>query len=81
MDAKISDWDDLRVFLAVARGGGLSAAARAVGCDASTVQRRMLRFEQGLGVRLFERQARGYALTQVGQELLAAAARLELELL
>jgi DNA-binding transcriptional LysR family regulator len=81
MDAKIGDWDDLRFFLAVARGGGLSAAARVVGCEASTVQRRMQRFERSLGVRLFDRRARGYALTQAGEELLAAAERLELELL
>lgn len=81
MDAKIADWDDLRFFLAVARGGGLSAAARALRCDASTVQRRMLRFEESLGVRVFERRARGYVLTQAGEELLAATERLELELL
>ena len=81
MDARIADWDDLRFFLAVARGGGLSAAARVVGCEASTVQRRMQRFESSLGVRLFDRRARGYALTQAGEELLAATERLELELL
>jgi DNA-binding transcriptional LysR family regulator len=81
MDARIEDWDDLRIFLAVARGGGLSAAARAVGLDASTLQRRMLRFEHSLGVRLFDRKARGYGLTAVGEELLSSASRLELELL
>ncbi len=81
MDAKVGDWDNLRFFLAVARGGGLSAAARALGCDASTVQRRMLSFEQSLGVRLFERRARGYELTPVGEELLAATERLELDVL
>jgi DNA-binding transcriptional LysR family regulator len=81
MNAKIADWDDLRFFLAVARRGGLSAAAREIGCEASTVQRRMQRFERNLGVRLFDRRARGYALTQAGEELLVASERLELELL
>ena len=81
MDAKIEDWDDLRLLLAVARAGGLSAAGRAVGVNASTLQRRMARFEQRLGARLFERMARGYALTPAGEVLLAAAMRLELEVL
>jgi DNA-binding transcriptional LysR family regulator len=81
MDAKIDNWDDFRLFLAVARAGSLSAAGRAVGVNASTVQRRMTHFEKSLGARLFERMARGYALTSTGEELLAAASRLEFEVL
>jgi len=71
------DWDDLRLFLAVAREGGLAAAAASTGKSAPTLGRRMLNLERRLGSDLFQRMARGYALTEDGQHLLAKAARLE----
>lgn len=71
------DWDDLRLFLAVARLGGLSAAAEATGKSAPTLGRRMLGLERRLGQELFIRMARGYTLTRDGEELLATAIAVE----
>ena len=72
-ESQVDDWDDLRFFLAVARGGGLSAAARSLGVNQSTVSRRVAQLEESLGARLFDRQPRGYALTAVGETMLAHA--------
>ncbi|WP_299675424.1 LysR family transcriptional regulator [uncultured Roseobacter sp.] len=71
------DWDDLRLFLAVARAGGLAGAASATGKSAPTLGRRMLTLERKLGRELFERLPRGYALTEEGQALLDQAGALE----
>lgn len=71
------DWDDLRLSLAVAREGGLAAAAASTGKSAPTLGRRMLALERRLGRDLFRRMARGYALTDEGQHLLASAQSLE----
>ena len=49
------DWDDLRLFLAVAREGGLAAAAEKSGKSAPTLGRRMLALEQRIGQELFKR--------------------------
>lgn len=67
------DWDGLRYFRAVATAGTLSGAARALGVEHSTVARRLDVLESELGSRLFLRNARGYALTRVGQALLESA--------
>jgi DNA-binding transcriptional LysR family regulator len=71
------DWDDLRLFLAVARKGGLAAAAGSTGKSAPTLGRRMLDLERRLGRDLFRRMARGYALTEEGRDLLEKATGLE----
>ena len=71
------DWDDLRLFLAVARSGGLAAAAAGTGKSAPTLGRRMLALERRLGRELFHRMARGYALTEDGEDLLSQAVALE----
>lgn len=81
MDAQAQNWDDLRVFLAVARAGSLSGAARSLGVNHSTVFRRVGAFEELLGVRLFERLPSGYLLTPAGEELREAAQRIEEEIL
>lgn len=70
MNAQLANWDDLRVFLAVARAGSLSGAARALGVNHSTVFRRIAGLEDMLDVRLFERLPTGYALTPAGDETL-----------
>jgi DNA-binding transcriptional LysR family regulator len=80
MNAQVANWDDLRVFLAVARTGSLSGAARSLGVNHSTVFRRISGFETTLGVRLFERLPTGYALTLAGEETLAAAERIEADI-
>lgn len=63
------DWDDLRFFMAVARAGSLSAAARRLEVNHSTVLRRLGSLELQLGVRLFERTPTGYFMTAAGEEL------------
>jgi DNA-binding transcriptional LysR family regulator len=77
MDEMNFDWDDLRLFLAVARKGGLAAGAASTGKSAPTLGRRMLALERRLGRDLFRRMARGYALTDEGQDLLIRATALE----
>lgn len=74
------DWDELRSFLAVARHGSLGGAARALGVNHSTMFRRLNALEGRLGVRLFDRSARGYALTSAGEHMLASAERVEDEI-
>lgn len=59
-------WDDLRVFLAVARTESLSRAAAPLKMDAATVGRRIARLEADVGAALFVKSPQGYALTDVG---------------
>ena len=66
-------WDDLRVFLAVAQAGSLRRAARVLGFGQPTVIRRLRQLEQSLGTRLFERTPDGHRLTKWGQHLLPMA--------
>src|SRR5206468_3762474 len=73
----MSDWDDLRFFLAAARAGTLSAAATALGVEPSTVGRRLEALEASLGTRLFRRSQRGYVLTEAGQRIRAGVEQLE----
>ncbi|WP_425052857.1 LysR family transcriptional regulator [Psychromarinibacter sp. S121] len=70
-------WDDLRVFLAVARSESLSGAGRQLRIDPATVGRRMQRLEEGVGAPLFAKSPQGYALTVDGQRLLDHAERAE----
>ena len=74
------DWDDLRVFLAIYRSGSLRGAARALGLNHATVNRRLGHLEGGLATRLFHRGPDGFALSATGEELLAPAERVEDEL-
>lgn len=73
----MNDWDDLRIFLAVARHGSLSAAATHLEVNHSTVSRRLAAFEARLGVRLFDRLPDGVSLTDAGQGMLETAGRIE----
>lgn len=66
-------WDDLRVFLAVAQAGSLRRAARALGLGQPTVMRHVRQLEHNLGSRLFERTPDGHRLTTWGQHLLPMA--------
>ena len=72
-------WDDLQFFLAVARTGQLSTAARQLRTSHATVSRRIDRLEFALKVKLFERNARGYMLTHMGQRFVETAERIESE--
>lgn len=67
------DWDDLRIFLAVARAESLSAAGRRLAMDASTVGRRVQRLEGAIGAALFLKTPQGYRLTAEGARLIAPA--------
>ena len=71
------DWDDLRYFAELARTGSLSASARALRVDHSTVARRITSLEEALGIRLFDRLPRGYVLTPEGEHVQEHVARLE----
>ena len=70
-------WDDLRLYLAVARTESLSAAGKILRVDPATVGRRIARLEEMLGSPLFAKSPQGYALTDAGQRLLAHAERAE----
>ncbi|NJS38310.1 MAG: LysR family transcriptional regulator [Rhodobacteraceae bacterium] len=67
------DWDDLRVFLAVARTESLSGAGKGLKIDPATVGRRIARLEEVTGARLFAKSPQGYALTEAGTRLLPHA--------
>lgn len=72
-----ADWDDLRLFLAVSRLGGLSAARGATALSPATLGRRITALERKVGVPLFKRLQTGYRLTGAGQELFAHAEEVE----
>ena len=71
------NWDDMRIFLAVARAGNLSGAAKALKVSQPTVGRRLKGLEDGLGARLFDRLPEGFAPTAAGTELLPLAEAME----
>jgi DNA-binding transcriptional LysR family regulator len=75
------DWDDLRFFLAVARAGRLTAAARQLEADHTTVSRRISALEGALRAKLFERRPQGYSLTEQGERLLGLAEGMETQAL
>jgi DNA-binding transcriptional LysR family regulator len=75
------DWDDLRFFLAVARAGRLTVAARRLGADHATVSRRISALEAALKAKLFERRPQGYALTAHGERLFGKAETMETQAL
>lgn len=74
------NWDDMRLFLAVARAGSISGAARKLSVQHSTVSRRMRQMEEKLGARLIERKKSGYELTAAGKKIKQAALRIESEI-
>ena len=77
MQKNTMKWDDLRVFLAVARQGRLQAAGRTLGLDPTTAGRRIGALEEALGTRLFDRSPEGYAITEAGRSLLVHAQAME----
>jgi DNA-binding transcriptional LysR family regulator len=75
------DWDNIRIFLSVARAGQFSAAASQLRLDTATVGRRIKALEKSLGVRLFDRQTTGSVLTAAGDRLYRTAEEVEAQLL
>ncbi|MEH6833803.1 MULTISPECIES: LysR family transcriptional regulator [Falsihalocynthiibacter] len=70
-------WDDLRIFLSVARSESISGAGKSLRIDAATVGRRIARLERDLETPLFAKSPQGYALTDAGQRLVDHAAQAE----
>ena len=73
------NWDDLKIFLAVARRGSARAAAEQLDIHHSTIARRIEAFESTQNVQLFHRTTTGYRLTPAGESLLASVVRIEQE--
>ena len=73
----MTNWDDLRVFLAVARSESLSGAGKLLRLDPATVGRRVAKLEEALAARLFARSPQGYVLTDEGQRMMGHAVRAE----
>ena len=73
------DWSDLHSFLAIARSGSLSGAARELGVGQSTMSRRLAALELRAGTRLLQKTPSGYALTTLGEMVLGNAERMESE--
>ncbi len=71
------NWNDIRYFLAVARHGSLTGAAKQLGASQSTVARRVETLEIALRTRFFERRTHGYHLTEDGREMMERAVAIE----
>jgi DNA-binding transcriptional LysR family regulator len=71
------DWNDLHHFVVLAREGTLSAAARGLGVDHVTVARRVAALEAATALKLVDRRARSYALTEDGRRIAGAASAME----
>lgn len=71
------DWDNVRYFLAAARGGSVRAAAKRLAVNHATVLRRIAQLEEHLGAQMFEKLPSGYRLTAAGEEVLEFANQME----
>ncbi|PYE83802.1 LysR family transcriptional regulator [Pseudoroseicyclus aestuarii] len=69
----MDSWDEIRTAFQVARLGTVSGAAEALGVHHATVIRHVDALETRLGVKLFQRHARGYTPTEAGRDLLTVA--------
>jgi DNA-binding transcriptional LysR family regulator len=73
------NWDDFKVVLAITRGGSMSAAARTLNVNQTTVSRRLTSLERDLGTTLFLRSRAACHLTEAGERLVRHAERIESE--
>lgn len=73
------NWDDIKIFLEIARSERLSIAAKRLMMDASTLSRRLHKLENSLTTKLFDRTIDGHVLTHDGTKLLQFARRMELD--
>jgi len=71
------NWNDIKIFLAIANAKGLKKAARRLGIHHSSCARRINILENDMGIQLFNRLPSGYSLTSVGEELLLSAEQIE----
>ena len=74
------NWDDLKFFLAVARTGTLRGGAESIEANHTTLTRRLSIMEERVGSRLFDRSRQGLVLTQLGEDLMPHAERVEEEM-
>lgn len=77
VDTQQLNWDNLRVFLVVARKQSALEASSTLGMDNSTITRRIKRLEQEMGCLLFERTPQGHRLTAAGHRLLEYVEQIE----
>ena len=75
------DWDDIRLFLGIARAGSLMAASSGLGMDHTTLSRRLSNLESRLGVKLFDRAGRRLKINNSGLRLQKTAERMEANLI
>ena len=75
------NWDDLKFFLAVARSGTLRGGAESIRANHTTLTRRISVMEERIGSRLFDRSKQGLVLTQIGEQLMPYAERVEEEMI
>jgi DNA-binding transcriptional LysR family regulator len=75
------NWDDVRIFLAVARAGQILGAARRLELNHATVSRRVAALEDALGAKLFRRLTTGSELTPSGERFLQTAERMEADMI
>ena len=75
------NWDDVRIFLAVARAGQIRGAARRLELNLATVSRRIASLERALGTKLFRRLTTGSELTTEGERFLTVAERIEADMI
>ena len=73
----MTDWENLRCFAALARGGTLSAAARLLGVEHATIARRVAALEVEAGLKLIDRRGRRLQLTADGERVARLAERME----
>lgn len=71
------NWDDIKIFLAIANTGGLKKAAVVLNIHHTSCARRINALEDDLGIKLFDRLPGGYSLTQGGEELLQSAEQIQ----
>jgi DNA-binding transcriptional LysR family regulator len=73
------NWDDLKIFLAIADAKGLKKAAYRLGVHHTSCARRIKRLEAHMGVSLFDRLPQGYLLTATGEQLFQSASIIQQE--
>ncbi|PTU02410.1 LysR family transcriptional regulator, partial [Pseudomonas sp. HMWF031] len=71
------NWDDMRLFLGLARNGRVAIAAKGLKVDPTTLIRRVKKLEDSLNCKLFELTKKGYVLTTHGSELVTYIERAE----
>lgn len=80
MEGRSFNWDDLKIFLAITRSGTIRGGAESLQANHTTLARRLTVLEDRMGARLFDRSKQGLVLTQLGEDLLPHAQRVEEEM-